>query len=52
MKFCLLYLLGRGQKSRFLLSKQNSLFGKSLSDKLATFPKGYNLVLTFDQRDF
>ena len=48
MRFCLLYLLGRGQKSRFLLRKQNSLFEKSLSDKLTMFPKAYNFVLTFN----
>ena len=49
LKFCLLYLLGRGQKLRFLLCKENSLFDKRLSGKLVTFPKGSNLVLTFDR---
>ena len=47
----MLYLLGRGQKLRFLLSKGNSLLEKSLSDKL-TFSKGSNLVLTFDRSVF
>ena len=52
LRFCLLYLLGRGQKLRFLLRKENSLFEKRLSDKLTTFPKGSNLVLTFDRSVF
>ena len=52
LRFCLLYLLGRGQKLRFLLSKGNSLLEKSLSDKLTTFLKGSNLVLTFDRSVF
>ena len=52
LRVCLLYLLGRGQKLRSLLSKQNSLFEKRLSDKLTTFPKGFNLVLVFDRSVF
>ena len=52
LRFRLLYLLGWGQKSRFLLSKENSLFEKGLPDKLTTFPKGSNLVLTFDRSVF
>ena len=52
LRFCLLSLLGRGEKLRFLLSKENSLFEKRLSDELTTFPKGSNLVLTFDRRVF
>ena len=52
LRFCLLYLSGREQKLRFLLSKGNSLFEKRLSDKLTMFPKGSNLVLTFDQSVF
>ena len=39
-------------KIKILLSKQNSLFEKSLSDKLTTFPKVSNLVLTFDRSVF
>ena len=52
MRFCFLYLLGRGQKLRFLLSKENPLFEKRLSDKLTTFLKRSNLVLTFDRSIF
>ena len=52
LRLCLLYLLGRGQKLKFLLSKENSLFEETLSDKLTTFPKGSNLVLTFDRSVF
>ena len=52
LKFCLLYFLGRGQKLRFLLSKENSPFEKRLSDKFTTFPKGSNLVLAFDRSAF
>ena len=52
LRFCLLYWLGREQKLRFLLSKENLLFEKRLPDKLATFPKGSNLVLTFDRSIF
>ena len=52
LRFCLLYLSGREQKLRFLLSKGNSLFEKRLFDKLTMFPKGSNLVLTFDQSVF
>ena len=52
LRFCLLYLLGRGQKLILLLSKQVALFKKSLSDKLTTFRKGSNLVLTFDRSVF
>ena len=48
----MLYLLGQGQKLRFLLSKENLLFEKRLSNNLTTFPKGSNLVLTFDRSVF
>ena len=48
----LLYLLGQGQKLKFLFSKENLPFENRLSDKLTTFPKGSNLVLTFDQSVF
>ena len=40
------------RKIKILLSKENSLFEKRLSDKLTTFPKGSNLVLTFDRSVF
>ena len=52
LRFCLLSLLGREQKLRFLLNKENLLFEKRLPDKLATFPKGSKLVLTFDRSNF
>ena len=52
LRLCLLYFLGREQKLRFLLSKENSLFEKGLWHKLTAFPKGSNLVLIFDRSVF
>ena len=49
LRFCLFWY---AKDKRFLLSKENSLFEKRLSDKLTTFPKGSNLVSTFDRSFF